>query len=142
MLLHCFFLFEFKFMFELNFVNSFCKNNKRFFFYTFLLPLLAHHPRYQACLVSRGPPPARHSPLRLLLLQPLPGRAQWSSPTSGHTRPTTGSDRATPAASLRPWPWAHEPRPVSTSYKAAATSYPIPFARMPSNTAPPPVSKP
>jgi hypothetical protein len=58
----------------------------------------------------------------------------------------TGSDPMPTAPrlpqSLRLIPWTREPRPVSVSYKAAATSYPIPFAQNPSSTTPLPDSKP
>jgi hypothetical protein len=58
MLLHCFYLFEFKIMFEFNFYELFLKIAKSFSFSFLLLSLLAHHPRSPACFSSRGPPSA------------------------------------------------------------------------------------
>jgi hypothetical protein len=103
MLLHCFYLFEFKFMFEFDFVISFRKIAKGFLF---LSP---------ACLVSRAAhlrPKA--GPRRL---SPPAGAARWGPVVIPDLRPDP-EPRPSPtglnsAPARCPWPWARASRPPS-----------------------------
>jgi hypothetical protein len=89
----------------------------------FLFP----HPSLFFCFwsSSRAAATSAQQPARVssLLLQPLLGGAQPSSPSQAAPELDSESDRAAHPRKPRPWPWAHKPRSVSTSYKVAATSY-------------------
>jgi hypothetical protein len=130
MLLHCLYLFEFKFVFEFNFVSSF-ENRKKVFFslppFLFLLAqiLLAAQLVLAALLVLVAQLTLRPKadPRRLPLSA---AAARWDRVVITFLRPSPL--RVRPGARVRatraPWPWTRSPRTSLAAFKAAFPSPP------------------